>query len=284
MSLNNLLNILKVYRLLSNYYIKVCLLPRKCGPEFLNSTQIFFGVGFGRSGTKFLAEFLNESIDGAYVMHEPCRLDFVAYQRSFLGRTDAHQYVRNFRSCDIARRMQGKDFKVYGEVNSVLRRHVRELKEAFPQAKIFFLARDGRDVVRSMLSRQAMRQGDGSTMLINRVGLDMWPANWSKLSVFEKSCWLWHVDIDQALRDVEKVVHLEHLVQDYEYFEQELLEWLDIYVSRGSWEQNVLNPRNSTATHTFPHWNDWSDFQRHTFSHICGDTMRSLEYDLTGWV
>ncbi|MDA3792459.1 MAG: hypothetical protein PF545_02225, partial [Elusimicrobia bacterium] len=89
--------------------------------EWVSSKKIFFILSIGRSGTKFLADLLNKA-QGVYIVHEPVRDDFQAYQDAFHSEEKARDYSRHFRKKEIYLRARKKGIKSYGEVNSLLRR------------------------------------------------------------------------------------------------------------------------------------------------------------------
>ena len=114
--------------------------------RWIASKKFFFILAIGRSGTTFLSHLLNLSAD-AVVFHEPARSDIDAYRRAFFSPDDAERYIASFRKKEIYLRTRMKEFTVYGEVNSLLRRHVHALSRHFPAAGFLHVVRDGRDVV-----------------------------------------------------------------------------------------------------------------------------------------
>lgn len=131
--------------------------------QWATKTNLFFILALGRSGTTFLAKLLHQ-IPNTVVFHEPVQEDFKAYREAFNNPLAAKWYIHTFRKKEIYLRMrENHHVKSYGEVNSALRRHVEALKRAFPQATFIHLVRDGRDVVRSMMSRRTMQLDDPHT-------------------------------------------------------------------------------------------------------------------------
>jgi len=132
--------------------------------EWFNSKKLFFILSIGRSGTKWLANLLNKA-PRALVVHEPF-IEAIPHQEAFHDPKKAEEYIMKFRKKEIYLRVHNHDIDIYGEVNSFLRRHCEALKKAFPNAIILHLVRDGRDVVRSMYSRETMLPGAYDTKYI----------------------------------------------------------------------------------------------------------------------
>ncbi|MFW6070645.1 MAG: sulfotransferase, partial [bacterium] len=158
--------------------------------------NVFFVLAIGRSGTSFLAHLLDQA-PGAHVVHEPIGEDFMAYQEAFHDPDAARSYVHRFRKKEIylrARAVQMEHMEAYGEVNSALRRHARALAAAFPDAVLFHLVRDGRDVVRSMSARRTMTPEDKNTNAIRPRPGDPWAGKWEQMDRFARLCWYWQVE------------------------------------------------------------------------------------------
>lgn len=155
--------------------------------------RIFFILGMGRSGTKFLARLLDEAPE-SYVVHEPVWEDFPAYVDAFYSQKKAQWYIKYFRKKEIFLRVRDIPCEIYGESNGVLRRHLLPLKKAFPHAIFFHLIRDGRDVVRSLMARHTMTPKDPITSKIHPLPDDPWYERWEKMDRFEKICWYWQVE------------------------------------------------------------------------------------------
>jgi hypothetical protein len=60
--------------------------------EWFKDWKFFFILGFGRSGTAFMAKLLNQA-KGAYVFHEPVFEDFYAHLRAHYYPPAAEEYI-----------------------------------------------------------------------------------------------------------------------------------------------------------------------------------------------
>ena len=142
--------------------------------------QFFFIIGVGRSGTVFLSNLLNQA-PGAYVFHEPVFEDFIAEVFGHYSSKSSARYIRNFRKKEVYARMRDTAAGVYGEVNGALRCHVDALNVAFPSATFLHLVRDGRDVVRSHMSRRTMTLKNPLSLLLHPTKSDPWYKQWPKM-------------------------------------------------------------------------------------------------------
>ena len=247
--------------------------------DWAKSKNIFFILAIGRSGTRFFSGLLNQ-IKEAYVVHEPVPDDFYAHQRAFHSEKDAYNYIMRFRKREIYLRIRDMKIAAYGEVNSALRRHCRALKKAFPNAKFLHLIRDGRDVVRSMMSRKTMTEGDPNTRLIFPPEGDPWRGLWSRMSRFEKICWYWQVENNYLRHNISRTVQFEKLISDYRYFKENLLTPLDLRLSEDVWKAEVNRPVNITRSFVIPHWKAWDNEMVEKFNNICGEEMKENGYDI----
>lgn len=247
--------------------------------RWINDKQIFFILGIGRSGTQFFSQLLDKS-KNAYVVHEPVRSDFRAYKEAFFNERKAYKYFKTFRKKEIYLRVKLNNMEVYGEVNSVIRRHCKAIRELFPKANIFHIVRDGRDVVRSMMARKTMTDEDQNTKNIRPIEGDPWFENWTEMNRFDKLCWYWDVENRYLHKNIDITIHFEQLISNYEYFNEKLLEPLNLEIPKEVWEREVKTPKNITKKYTIPHWNTWNPVKLESFNKICGETMKKLGYKI----
>lgn len=241
--------------------------PFRSAPE-----RFFFVVAMGRSGTRFLSRLLNRA-PGARVMHEPTVADALAYQEAFHDEMRARDYIQRYRKHDIALRAGRPGVKVYGEVNSFLRRHVRPLKEAFPTATIIHVIRDGRAVVRSMVARETMTARDGNTRLIHPKEEDPCFEQWSSMSRFERLCWYWQVENRYLAATADWSVRFEDLIGDYGTFRESMAGPCGCEIARETWEHAVAIPVNVTRTDATGFSSEWTTAQEERFWELCGTVM-----------
>lgn len=239
---------------------------------WVNHTQLFFVHAIGRSGTKFLANLLGKGSATA-IFHEPVHEDYKAYLRAFHSSEDAMVYIRKFRKKDIYLRARGNKTRSYGEVNSLLRRHVKALNETFPNAVMIHLVRDGRDVVRSMVSRKTMTAQDKNTLGIYPHQDDPYRSNWERMDRFSRICWYWQVENSFLRKNLSPSVKFEDIIQSYDVFYEKILDPCNLIVPKKIWSEYVNSPNNKTKKYLMPPWIEWSKEQKHKFQEICGEEM-----------
>jgi len=241
--------------------------------------KFFFILGYGRSGTNFMANLLDQA-HGAHVFHEPVLEDFYAHTRAFYSPKDAEKYIHGFRKKEIYYRMRHISSGVYGEVNGVLRRHAEAMLGAFPGATLIHLVRDGRDVVRSTMSRRTMTLKDPVSARIHPVTSDPWYVRWGELDRFARICWYWQVENSYLRTVIGRTVQFEKILASYEYFASEILEPCGIHMEKRDWEAAISTPRNSTSEFSMPKWDQWTVEQQNAFREICGEEMLQCGYTI----
>lgn len=245
--------------------------------QWIGSKRFFFILAIGRSGTTFLAHLLNMAAD-AVVFHEPIRSDIDAYRRAFFSPDDAERYIASFRKKEMYLRTRKADFSVYGEVNSLLRRHCQPLRRHFPAAGFLHMVRDGRDVVRTMMSTDALKPGFMWTWWLRPHESDPFFAQWHTMDRFAKLCWYWRVENHHLRTSVGNTVKFEEVARNYECFEQRILRPFGLVMPQSVWKQEVGVQRNATSSYQIPHWRDWDAHHTRMFETICGDEMRANGY------
>lgn len=258
------------------------LIRNKIVNKMLRNKKIFFIFAQGRSGTNFLANLLNKS-PNALVVHEPVGNDFRAYKQAYYNENEAYKYIENFRKIEIYHRIKKEKFKIYGEVNGVLRRHCKELMNSFPNDTMFYhLTRDGRDVVRSIYSRRTF--DDLNNTIITPKEEDPYKDTWDIMTKFQRICWYWEIENEYLYNifsetiDINKIIKFEKIVSDYNYLKEKLLDPIGLDISKEIWEGEIHKPKNITIEYKLPHWKNWSDEKTTIFNDICGETMRKLGY------
>lgn len=246
--------------------------------EWAAKWKTFFILGLGRSGTEFMSSFLNKA-NGAYVFHEPVFEDFNAYVKAFYSSHDAEIYIQKFRMKEIYLRMRHSVPGVYGEVNGALRRHAPAIKSFLPNTTLIHLVRDGRDVVRSLMSRGTMTMNDPFNIRIHPVETDPWKSEWNGMDRFSRLCWLWQVDNGYLRTTIGRIAQFEKILNSYEYFYREILNPCHINIEKKIWEAAVSAPRNMTSKFKISKWEDWTPEQQKIFRKICGDEMEKCGYE-----
>ena len=187
-----------------------------------NQERLLFILGSGRSGTQLISTLLNRA-ENAVVFHEPNFREDVANMDS-LRRDESllEKYWRNFRCIDVYRRWEDASAgDLYGEVNGTIRYHARVIRELFPRAKVFLIARDGRGVIRSMMGwRQFYGPHAKGAYAIGPLPNDPFYGKWKGMRRFEKLCWSWRDSNEFVMQYVpdNNWLRLESLTSDFDYF------------------------------------------------------------------
>ena len=245
--------------------------------EWFERRTVFFILGLGRSGTKFLADVLNRK-QNAIVFHEPIRVDFEALVEAHKSGEAARKYIKTYRKKKMFGLVKNLKVDVYGEANSNLRYHRQALMESFPNAKLLHVVRDGRDVVRSIMARKHYTGSAASHHELKPRDDDPLLAHWDQMRRFEKICWLW-ADANRSIRcDVLPYVKFEYLVSDYDYFLKHIETYLDIEIGEVLWHEVVSKPTNITMRFNLPKWTEWDDRLMQTFNSICAEEMEYFGY------
>lgn len=239
--------------------------------------KFFFILGFGRSGTAFMAHFLNQA-QGAQVFHEPVLEDFFAHLRAHYSPEAAERYMQGFRKREMYRRTHYLTPGVYGETNGLLRCHAAAIQKTFPKATLLHLVRDGRDVVRSSMSRRTMTAKNPFSMGMHPTDSDPWKSHWPQMDRFARICWFWQEENARLRTCIGRTVQFEKILSSYDYFTSQVLEPCGIHIDKATWENMIASPRNTTKAFQMSKWEDWTPEQQKTFKDICGDEMSKCGY------
>lgn len=193
-------------------------------------------TGMGRSGSLWLARTLAE-VTNLVVRHESIR-DINEHE---LGTIEVNSYLRN----------QCEDFRM--------------------DTHLIHLVRDGRDVVRSCMSRNR-----GKPVKSDQ-GLTLEGDTWT----FEYACRLW----DSAVWSVEPFAHLTLRLEDLIDPEnhdarEELCSIIEHPYDPEDWVDYLDAPQNSTEKHSWPHYTQWGPNATRVFVEHCEESMRTVGYDL----
>lgn len=219
----------------------------------------FFVTGHGRSGTKWLAQVLNED-PGIDVRHEPVKTDAKVY--TGLCCQAVTDYLES-RKAQMTPKAEGQK---WGEVNSYLRYWVQQLCKVFPGVPVVGLVRDGRYVVRSLLKRGVFKDPQKRLPFVP-----------PSAEPFVKACCYWANTYKILLVSGVSIYKLEQLNDDYEYFSKLCLE-IGALVSEGAWRRYAgkrihVGVKDTGAPR-------WTEEQRLMFKQLAGNTQRAFGYEV----
>lgn len=247
--------------------------------DWLARQHLFFVVSTGRTGTRWLATLLNEARD-ARVEHEPVPMETLAHRAAVEDPGTAAPYIRDFRRKELYLRVARAHPAHYGEVNGILRRHVDALRDAIPGVQLLHLVRDGRDVVRSLVSRHTYGGKHPVYAGFHPPPVDDYARRWDELSELERACWVWRSENRYMRERIAGRARLEDIATSYVALREQVLDPLGLALDESAWDAAArATPPNRTSRHDMPPWDDWTDRQKATFREICGEEMAHYGYD-----
>jgi len=173
------------------------------------------------------------------------------------------RYLKDYRLYEIYFRMNPHIFKTYGEINPFLRRHCKTLKELMPQARIFHLIRNGKDVLRSLMSRELFAFNDPMAQYIHPSTGDPYNNLWGEMTRFEKLCWMWSADNRMMREHLKHTIKFELLLNDYDYFKTKIIDFLEISIDVDTWNKCVTVVKIHTPKYRMPAYDNWSKQQKY---------------------
>lgn len=248
--------------------------------RFLGAQKIFFGFSTARSGSTFLTDLLAGELEDGLIVHEPNINDYWSYPQVLRAEKNAETYVRNYRKKEIFERIAPREYSIYGEFNPFFVLHCRAVSAMIPGAIIFHLVRDGRDVVRSIYSREILGHKDPMSKLIKPPEDDPYYEEWSSFNRFEKICWKWQYE-NTLLRDtIEHKVHFEQLIKNYDYFNTHINKRLGVNIPEQGWALRTTSPKHASPVYKLEHWTKWPAKYQKSFERICGAEMDKCGYNM----
>ncbi|NES72585.1 MAG: sulfotransferase, partial [Okeania sp. SIO2D1] len=182
-------------------------------PQDWNNIQKVFIVSTGRTGTLFMSEFF-KLFPEVFSCHEP-NPNFwnlgINYAQGIKSSHEAVQEIEKGRRV-LCSEVKRRKAQIYIESNNRLFSLVKPLREVFPDAKIVHVVRDGRDYVRSGMSRIKWYEKDDKTTIRLRADMfhnDPYANKWQQMSRFEKIAWLWQKKdgfIYQDFKELDNVI------------------------------------------------------------------------------
>jgi len=245
--------------------------------DWLAARNLFLVVSTGRTGTQWLAGLLARA-PGARVEHEPVPVETWAHRAALQDPEAAIRYVNGFRLKEIYLRVRRQDPACYGEVNGILRRHVDAFRDAVPRLRLVHLVRDGRDVVRSLVSRGTWAGQHPVYGGFTPPPVDDVARSWDERSSFERACWLWTWENAHMRERIPNLARLEDITSSYDAFRDQILEPLQLELGEAAWAEARNAVENLTGSHTMPAWDEWSSEEKEAFRRICGDEMARYGY------
>ncbi|ADL13646.1 sulfotransferase domain-containing protein [Acetohalobium arabaticum] len=264
---------------------KIGMRLRLLGQQDWGPIDKFFIVSTGRTGTHFFAKFLNE-FSSVYAIHEP-HPTFLRLAISYAcGEITDLKAVKKVERCRraLCREVKRKDADIYVESNNRLFSLLPVLREVFEDIKVIHIVRDGRDYVRSGMSRNwYTKEDDGSRLRAVYFEDDKYQDKWDEMTRFEKVCWEWQKKdsfIWQSVKDIDDAitVKFEDIFKDNKF--KGMYRIADYIGLSEDKTEKVINrmmnqKASSTTDYAIPHWTDWNQEMMDKFDRIAGGHMKN---------
>ena len=240
--------------------------------------QHFFFLSAARSGSKWLANFLNtatpmEALHEFTLNHRFKEGELIPEKRTGHGFSDLVKEKDEARRLLIESRKWIESLNQdFAETNVYLERFLPVLKEVFPEAVYVHLHRDPKDVVRSILNRNWYE------IPIDKKHPDMEVDNWESISQFEKSCWYARITNESLLDFCEHRIIFESMVKDIAYLSNTLLS-LGIPVFSRLSKRVFDEIINANLNQKFPEYSQWNDEHRCLYHGIMWPVILELGYE-----
>ena len=247
-------------------------------------------VSTGRTGTRFLAEYLNREYPEVEAYHTTPRSTAVnVLSNMYLSGMLSEKMLLSAWSA-----LKGSDYgrtnkACFVDSNNHLFAFAAIAGQLYPDVRIVHVVRDPRTYVRSHINWARQRT---KSFIANYV-VPFWQPNgwlarevplgrWLRMSTFERFCWVW----DYKNRYLSKIesTSTAYLRIRFEDFTGsggdtpalgELAKFLGLSAAG---EATSHAPVNQTEKRRFPSWADWPAEQCRQLDRICGEQMRSFGY------
>lgn len=278
----------KLYRYKTQVYYKASeyLFPSRVD---VKNIKLYFIISTGRTGTRSLAKFLNHfSVN--YALHEPLPNLLNEGNDYARGLIDNEKIKKKFvaaRQFHFKKALANPKVQNYIESNNRLYSFIDQLRELYNEVKFIHVVRDGRDVVRSGLSRKFYTKHDTAY----RIRADYFPDDpfyerWEYLDQFEKVCWWW-LKKDKMIYSSTYNHPDSIMIKFNDLFDSEkkypglrkILDFIELEVTDEEINR-YLQRVNYTKKFDFDHWSNWDNTTMKKFKAIAGQHMIRLGYKL----
>lgn len=248
--------------------------------------QQLFTLATGRTGTTFLAKFFNDVIPGTIARGED-KPAFLRRGYEMVSR-DSNPAERLYFRIPRDRRMRKHPDKVWyiDTNNRLFACGDKVIRKVYPEARIYQVVRDGRDVVRSWLNRGRYFPADkGLRLTAAMVPGDPYQDKWDSMNALQKITWNWITNnriIESQNPDslyffegffnapYSEMFRLLNSLEGINYDRETVLTAL----------QEIVNP---SPSYLFPKWDEWPQLWKEQFWEIAGPTMEHYGYTEDGY-
>ena len=228
-------------------------------------------TGTGRSGTKTLArmfrghhEFrVNYILDKYFSKADPHANPFDSLEKRLMVILDLHQ---------------GIDHNSFADSSNLYIHFVDAIYMINPSAKFILTVRNGKDFVRSAISRKWHEQNSFGTVPLNT---DPYFHRWDAMSQFQKNAWIWDYRNRKSLEAFNLIPkEQKFIVRIEDITKSEILDALEAFSGLKIMDRSVAEKRlNPNPSFDFPAKEEWTNAQHAEFNEIAGEMMKFFNYD-----
>ena len=146
-----------------------------------------------------------------------------------------------------------------------------------PSTRVILSVRNGKDFVRSALSRRWHEQNIFGTLPFRN---DPYYEKWPSMTPLQKNAWIWVFRNNKALEGLKKAPEGNKMIIRIEDIRKEdTLEKLKVFTGTGLKEREWASKRvNANPSFDLPPKEEWSDSMNRDFDEIAGGMMRFFGY------
>ncbi len=146
-----------------------------------------------------------------------------------------------------------------------------------PSTRVILSVRNGKDFVRSALSRRWHEQNIFGTLPFRN---DPYYEKWPSMTPLQKNAWIWVFRNNKALEGLKKAPEGNKMIVRIEDIRKEdTLEKLKVFTGTGLKEREWASKRvNANPSFDLPPKEEWSDSMNRDFDEIAGGMMRFFGY------
>ncbi len=227
-------------------------------------------TGTGRCGTATLARMLKGHhefrvqylLDKYFLKASPLSDPFRSIQKRIEAMLDLHQGIERSTFIDSS------NLYIY---------FIDALCALDPSAGVIFMVRNGKDFVRSALSRRWHEQNIFGTFPLSD---DPYCGKWPSMTPLQKNAWIWVYRNARALEGLNTVQENRKLIVKVERMrEPETLDRIEAFAGVKITERNLAEKGiNANPSFDLPPKEEWSDEMNRDFDEIAGGMMRFFGY------
>jgi hypothetical protein len=227
-------------------------------------------TGTGRCGTATLARMFGG--------HHEFRVQYIL-DKYFLK---ADPFSDPF--CNIEKRIevmldlhQGIDRRTFIDSSNLYIYFIDALYALDPATRVILLVRNGKDFVRSALSRRWHEQNIFGTLPLRN---DSYYEKWPSMNPLQKNAWIWVYRNKKALEGLKKVPEGNKMIVKVEDIRKEdILDTLKVFTGIELKEREWAAKRvNANPSFGLPPKGEWSDSMNRDFDEIASGMMRFFGY------